>query len=96
MRVNLSLTLVDLKLVLLDDLLSTNIFITHSGLENQKQRRTKGKHFFKRLLIASINSPVLAVKFSDPFYLPFFYVKCIFCLHFLQDGNREISDGGVS
>ena len=62
-----------------------------------KNKEGKKENIFKkRLLIASINSPVLAVKFSDPLSLPFFDVKCVFCLHFLQDGNREISDVVIS
>ena len=39
---------------------------------------------------------MFAVEFSDPLPLPLFNIKCIFCLHLLQDGNREISDVVIS
>ena len=39
---------------------------------------------------------MFAVEFSDPLPLPLFNIKCTFCLHLLQDGNREISDVVIS
>ena len=48
------------------------------------------------MLIASIDTPVLAVEFSYVFSFPLLNVKCVMGVNFLQDGNREICDVVIS
>ena len=48
------------------------------------------------MLVASIDPPVLAIKFLDPLSFPLFDVQCVTSFNFLQDGNREIFDAMIS
>ena len=44
------------------------------------------------MLIASVDSPVLAIKFSNPFPLSLLNIECVTSIDFFQDGNGKVSD----